>query len=301
MQLTQYARGVKTFKKSDILKDIVVQEGFLDSLSNTLKLGKSNDIDLTSIGRNWVLIKAMDRDIDNRGIQIDAVDLAATNLRYWGQLVKACGEEVRKMPDTLISGETLTIKQAAVLQVLDQCNFYCTFLTTLTEALLSIGLSDKDPANAVKNTADIQMLNKTWMYFNDLNVGIFNTLPDILKRLKNAPDVEIDESTIDILGKNKGELAFTPIPTKNAGAHVFLPMYWVKSMRMELDLARISSMTESNEQNAMKIEQLMNRRTGQNDVQLDRQIEIYQSRIIKNRSKIDDIYARYERKEPSHA
>lgn len=295
MQLVQYAKGIKTFNKNDILKEIEVQRGFLDNNLGTLRLVSSNNIDLEQLSEKWVVTKSiMDYAWKKHHIEGSLVDNLATLTPYWKKLLDEVESLVRKEKDNIIDGSTLTIRQANALMVLDYCNFYNTYASNLLEVLLSMALKDERAENSGVPKADLDLLNKTHNFFAEIYSQIYANFNKIIDRLKKAPDVEVDEMAIDVLSDGSGENGLKSFATRDLGVHNFSPVFWFKSVKMELDVKRIRNLRESNEMNAMKIEQLMNRKTGLNDPKLDRQIAAYQDRIIKNRADIERIEARYE-------
>lgn len=289
MQLVQYSGGVKTFNKADILKEINTQRGFQESVHNTLRLAHSNNIDLDKQAEAWAVTKSiMDKSWKKYHFQNDLVDSLSIIVPRWKLILDAVEKVIRGESDNVISGQTLTIRQANCLMVLDYSNFYCTYATQMLEVLLTLASGKTAPK------ADLEFLNNTREMFIDIFVMVYDRDDEIIKKILNGQDVEVDQTAIDVLSKGKGESAVVAMASRDASVHQFLPMYWFKTLRAEYDLSRIRSLRESSELSAMKIEQISNRMNGQVDPKLERQIEIHQNNIIKNRAKIESIEARYE-------
>ena len=81
---------------------------------------------------------------------------------------------------------------------------------------------------------------------------------------------------------------------KGFGIHNLNPLFWIGLGMKNINLMRIDNMRAKNQQHAMKISQAINRRDGSNDPQIDRTIEIYQEKIIKNEDAIERIIRSYD-------
>lgn len=294
MNILEYAKGVKSVKDIELIGTLsAVTIGLGDLKENTKKLGLV-DIDLDVLGERWVLTKSIMKGVKQDGsipgnvvftqmllLGADAAISTATQLQ----------DMVRKYNQKVWSGHTLTIRQTNILNTVEQLEFWYNYSNTLLDALITQHNQNIDPERYISK-ADARWLNGTKDFYVDVTKMLMKGSAHIVGVLKNMEDMEVDADTVDVLESNKG-LSSVQLSTRGFGIHTVNPVYWFDSIKEKVDLWRIDNMRRNNDTFAMKINQAVNKKNGQNDPQLDRQIEVYQEAIIKNRAKIADIIDSY--------
>lgn len=293
MDLVKYAKGVKSFNKSEILESILLQQGMLNSLTGMLTVGKNNEVSLESFADRWALTKGILRDINRRGSVFTVEGILDQGITASAFLLKKVEEYAKTLNDG-VDGRTLTVKQANMLSIIDMINFWTSYSIEMLSALTNMAYEAKDPEKSkYTEPEDLRFLNKTWSYYADLSHILCTEAQSVSRNFTRLSEVPVDETALDVLARNKGVQSVKAVPVRDFGVHQILPMFWYGKAKKEFDLRRIKSLTKTIEQHSMKLEQLMNRRGGAEDPKLDRQIEIYQNAIIKAKAAIEELDGRY--------
>ncbi len=293
MELIDYAKNIKTFKQSEVISSIQNQLAFINGIQDTLDLVKSNNIDLSRSLDNWAVTNQITKEIHR---------VLSPSMSYWELIKHNFGviqtvlnfilNEISTDKTKLYDGNSITIKQANYFNIIEMASFWVKYTNLVIDILLSMeNKEQKDATPAVVSKTDLAFVNKTRAYYSDLCIQFAEAPNTIIGHLKKMPDVPASENNIDVLMSSKGIDSVRAM--RGIAIHLLTPMFWIKELKMEWDIKSIKSYHEDNQYNAMKIEQLNNKRNGKIDTTLDFQISKYQDKIQKNRYEIEKIEARY--------
>jgi hypothetical protein len=292
MDIFSYTGKVKTFKDSEILSVLLAVEVAANDLYGSLELIKNNNIDLTKQIDSWVLAKTIKKLLDTRGKREDGI---TENMLFGITVVKALVPDLIKLVkgynEKLWDGNTLTVKQANILNLIEYLGFWLRYTRTIFDVLVTMNNEGVDPQKYL-NGVDYRWLMGTELFFKQFTGDLMMGARHIVQDLNKIPDVEISKSSLEVLEATEDE-ATTDLLKKGFGIHLVNPIFWISLGVARIQMRRIEQMRKNNETFAMKVSQAINKRNGTPDPQLDRQIEIYQEEIIKNEHAISEIEKDY--------
>lgn len=289
MNILNYVKNVKEIKKSDLQTSIRTEIGLVRQVQEIRQLMLTHGVDIDDKFQ-WTVPGSIMNNIHkfaNRQIKLShVVDGTAST---FVKVLEYLQSFVEKEKTSLWNSESLTIKQANALTLIEQISFW----TKYTQLLLDGIISEKyDPKKSGLTSADFSFLNKTLSYYVDISSMAFGTSEEIIKKFNELMDGQAEESSLEILESVRGVSAVSPFD-RGISIHHFTPIYWIENMMMNYDLYRLKKMKDDNLYFASKIAQIENRRNGENDPLIDSQINVYQERLIKNRATSDRIRAKY--------
>ena len=292
MDIFSYVGKVKTVKKNEILGSILNVKVAGEDLKAGLENLKSNNIDLSDHIENWVITKSLKKAVTAQGFRgDDLLGITLHNLASIDQLTTALTKAVNSYKENLWDGKLMTVKQANLLNVIEFLNFWIRYTRMVYDVLLTMNNQGVDPARYLQ-PIDLKFINGTASFYNNFSVDLLRGAASIMKNMENLPDIEITQTSLDVMETTGGKTQ-VDLLNKGFGIHLVLPMFWLGLGWSKIQGLRIEKMRRDNEYFAMKISQAINKRNGTNDPELDRRIEIYQDKIIRNDHTIAEIEADY--------
>ena len=289
MNILNYVKNVKEIKKNDLQASIRTELSLVRQVQEIRQLMITHKVDIDG-KLQWTVPTSIMNNIHkfaSRQIQLShVVDQGASS---FAKVLEHLQAFVEKEKTNLWNAESLTIKQANALTLIEQISFWSKYTQLLLDGIISEQYDSKKPC---LTSADLAFLNKTIGYYIDISAMTFNTSAEIIKQFDGLMDGQADESSIEILESIRGAGAVSPFD-RGIALHYFTPIYWIENMMMNYDLFRLKKMKDDNLYFASKIAQIENRRNGENDPLIDSQINVYQERLIKNRATADRIRAKY--------
>jgi hypothetical protein len=292
MDIFSYIGKVKAVKKNEILSAILNIKVAGDDLKAGLENLQSNDIDLSDQIEHWVITKSLKKAVTAQGFGgADLVGVSKHGLGAIDALTTELTKAVNSYKESLWDGHTMTVKQANLLNVIEYLNFWLRYTRMVYDVLLTMNNQKVDPTRYL-NGVDLRWINGTASFYNNFTIDLLRGAATIMKNMNDLPDIEVTQTSLDVMestgGKGKVDLL-----QKGFGIHLVNPLFWLGVGISKLQGVRIERMRRDNEYFAMKISQAINKRNGTNDPELDRRIEIYQDKIIRNDHTISEIEADY--------
>jgi len=295
MDILSYTGKVKTFTESELYGLLAAISVSVNDLLGNIDQLKANNMDgvINGIADEWYLTKAIHRYTQDKGFRGSSF---LHNLEFGLSAIKigvmAVEKMVRHYNTKVWDGKLVTLKQANILNLVEHFYFWGEYTSKILDVLLTIQLNKVDPAKYLSGH-DQKWLNGTQEFYKHFTVELLKGSKMMISTLEKVPDAEISEVSIDVLESTTGKSA-TDMVGKGFGIHNLNPLFWIGLGMKNINLARIDNMRAKNQQHAMKISQAINRRDGTNDPQIDRTIEIYQEKIIKNEHAIEQIIRSYD-------
>lgn len=292
MELLNYVSKIKQFKKDDLLTSVRDEKGIVAGLSDTLALIKSNGFDLETTASRWALTQGILKDIHRQlPASVKLMETIEYNVGSIDKLLDGLEDRVKKIKQNIIAAESVTIREANLLSLLDGVEHWSKFTDMLLSTLITMTSNKNNNTNELTKN-DLAFLNKTWGYYSFCSIQYFKGAATILADLDKLPDVAANETNVDVIQGSKG-VSGVSLAINGLMPHELNPKYWFDNFMVEVNLRRIKSLHESNKILAFKIEQANNKRNGVNDPNIDRQIEILQDKIIKNKAAEERIRGKY--------
>ena len=294
MNILDYAKGVKTVKDIELLGTLsTISVGLQDLIENLKKMDLSK-IDINPLADHWILTKAILKAVKGSDAIPGNMTLTEVLILCAESGVSTSNElklQVKKYNQKLWSGHTLTIPQANILNLIEHLEYWMNYSTTVVDVLLT-QVSSKTAPELYLSKADTRWLNVTKDLYVETTALLCRGSRHIIDNLKAMSELAVEDDVVDVVESSRGVGAIS-VAARGFGIHTVNPLYWYDSIKEKVDLYRIDNMRRSNEMFAMKINQAVNKKNGTNDPQMDRQIEVYQDAITKNRAKIDGIIESY--------
>lgn len=294
MDLFEYAKGVKTFKKSELVMKLTTLTVAANDLLANLERLEANKIDLGHVANQWAITKSVIRALEQsgyRGVQFNHAIKADAQCIV--ALVPGLTKMVQGFKGEVWDGKLLTLRQANLLNLLEHIEHWLRYTNTVYSVLLSLNNKKVSSGDSALDKADLKMVNGTLEFYKGTTQTLMKGARTILAGLEAVPDVEISETSIAVLeGTKEGFNA--DLLKQGFGVHQINPIYWYSLGKMNLNIARIEKMRRDNELFAGKISQAVNLKNGVNDAELDARIEEYQNEIIKNVNTIEMIERQYD-------
>ncbi|ASU03606.1 hypothetical protein RISINGSUN_64 [Erwinia phage vB_EamM_RisingSun] len=294
MNILDYAKRVKSVKDVELLGTLsTVTVGLQDLKENLKKMDLAN-IDISALGERWIVASSIMKGVKQDGsipgnmILTEMLDMGADSAISTAAELQVL---IKKYNQKVWSGHTLTIPQTNILNMIEHLEFWTNYSSMLVDVLLT-QYNQATAPDRYMTKADVRWINGTKDFYVDFSKQLMKGSRHIISILKSMDELEVEEDVVDVLESSKG-IKSVSVATRGFGIHNVNPLYWYDSIKEKVDLWRIDNMRRNNEMFAMKINQAINKKNGQNDPQLDRQIEVYQDEIIKNRAKIESIIESY--------
>lgn len=292
MDILEYVKNVKDFSLNEINTIIGTVEASASTLEDNLRMMKSSKVELSPNASQWFVPASILKSLASNGFRhnsieepvLFAVGVVKTVTTGLTKAVKDIGQNVW-------SGKVITMKQAMILNLLEHLQFWNRYSELLISTMLSATNEDKQPGELLSGF-DNKWLNGTKGFYETFTVTLMKGSRAMLERINDAPDLPVDENTIELL-EAAGDKNVTDVTQQNFGIHLITPVFWVSLAKSKIQLRRIENMRARNAQFSMKISQAINKKGGNPDPKLDRQIEIYQAEIAKNEAAIEAIEESY--------
>lgn len=288
MNILGYIKNVKEIKKNDLLASIRTEMDLLRQIQEIVQLMKTNKVKID--GSDWVVPVSVNKQMHKViSTSISTSTVIENGSASFMRVLDHLSKFVEKEKQNLWNGESLTIKQANVLTLLEQISFWSRYTELMLDGIISQQY-DKDKTPLTQ--ADMSFLNKTLSYYVDITVMVARGADGVINKFNELLDGQATEEDMEILEETHGVDSVSPFE-RGLSIHHFLPMYWIRNMVMNFDLFRLKSMDDKNKYYSMKIAQIAARQRGENDPMIDYQIGIYQDKIIKNRATAERIRSKY--------
>lgn len=296
MDILSYASKVKTVTTSELFTYIaeikVNSSGILANIDNI----KANNLTPDFLERSsaWVVTRSIEKAVADKGFRGSTM---LDNIQFGMNAISTSMEGVEKLikgyKEKVWDGKVMTLRQANILNFLEYSTFWIEYSSKLINVVLSLVLDKTDNANAYLNAHNTKWLSGTSEFYKHFTVELLKGSRNLVSTLEKIPDVEITDTSIDVLESTAGKNS-TDLLGKGFGIHHLTPVFWFGLAKKEVNLMRIDTMRKNNQTYAMKISQAINRRDGTNNPRIDREIEIYQDKIEKNEYAIEQIIKDYQ-------
>jgi len=292
MDIFSYIGKVKAVKKNEILSAILSIKVAGEDLKAGLENIEMNDIDLSDQAEHWVITRSLKKAVNSAGFRGgDLVGINKHGLGALDALTTELTKAVNSYKESLWDGKLMTVKQANLLNVIEYLNFWLRYTRMIYDVLLTMNNQGVEPERYLQ-PIDMKFINGTALFYNNFTVDLLRGASLIMKNMNNLPDIEITQTSLDVMESTGGKTQ-VDLLNKGFGVHLVNPMFWWGLGWSKIQGMRIEKMRRDNEYFAMKISQAINKRNGTNDPDLDRRIEIYQDKIIRNDHTIAEIEADY--------
>lgn len=222
--------------------------------------------------------------------QADFFDIISGSLRTLGMWLPKLRMRIEKDKTSVYDKEVLTFKQKGILDSVSSVNFYTRYATMVIDILLTQATEDI-PLQQYLTKLDFTFFNNTYKYFANLGIKFGDSVKSLEDMIENLSDEIYDGVSEEII---KAQLGIGGVSVqKNLAPHELNPLFWWKWAKMKRDVNAIINSHDQVDILAMKIARLEHRRNGTDNPELDRQIEVYQNEVIKNKAKIADIERKY--------
>jgi len=293
MDILSYVKGVKTFKKRELVDQITALGVVATDLTANITRMEANKIDLGHEINQWMITKSITRELDNVGFRgVGFQHAVKTSLTTVSALVLGLTKMVQSSKDEIWDGKLIDLRQANLLNLIEHLTHWVRYTGLVYDVLITMKNKGDREAEKTLAKADLRFINQTIEFYKGSTVMLLKGSRIILDNLMAIPEVEVSETSIAVMESTEGaEMA--SLIQQGFGIHQINPVFWYKLNKMNLNLARIDKARKDNEVFAMKITQAVNQKNGVDDADLDHQIEIYQDEIIKNVALIESIEKEY--------
>lgn len=280
--------------KIDVIAAIDKEGNYLQGLLDTIQLLGDNAANLQAaqayVQRNAVL-KGIENDLrkqlDSRSDLITAITYAVKQLITWTPKLK---DRIVKSKTSVYDVETINFREKGILDSVSAIGFFNRYASIVLDILITQAGKEVNMTTFLSKV-DIAFFTNTAKYFSHLVVRFSAPVKSLETMIDDLSDETYDATSEEIIRTQVGDKAVSV--QRNLAPHELNPLYWYKRQRMKKDIKSIIDANADIDMLAMKIARLNNRRTGQEDPALERQIEIYQDEMIKKHGKIAEIEARY--------
>lgn len=295
MDILSYTGKVKTFNEGELhtfMAGITVTTN--DLLANIENL-KANNLagEFDKAAESWHLTKGIHKYISDKGFRGSSLladfEFGLAAIKH---VMPGLEKMVRGYNTKVWDGKLVTLRQSNILNLLEYINYWLEYTSKVFDVCLTIHLNKTDPGKYL-SVHDQKWMQGTADFYKHFTVELMKGGRILLQTLEKIQDVEVSEVSLGVLEATTGK-GTTDMVGKGFGIHNLNPMFWIGLGMKNINLMRIDNMRARNQQHAMKISQAINRRDGTNDPQIDREIEIYQEKIIKNEHAIESIIKDYE-------
>ena len=294
MNIFEYVKGVKTFKKNELITKLTTLTVASNDLISNLERMVANKVDLSHEINQWVITKSIVRELDNNGYRgVGFVGATRGSCETIVSLVPGLTKRVNGYKDEVWDGKLLTLRQVNILNLMEHMEYWLKYTNMVYNVLLDLNNQSVTTPEKALDKADLKLVNGTLEFYKSVTLDLLKGSRRLLEGLDDLPDVEVNETSLAVLEATDPKAAPDYLK-RGFGVHLLNPKYWISLANMNLNIARIEKMRRDNELFAMKISKAVNMKNGVNDAEIDRQIEVLQDEIIKNVNTIETIERRYE-------
>ena len=292
MDAIEYSAGVQTFKEGDIISSLLNITVAATDLESNLARIRNSGVDLSAVSGQWIITKGLDKFLRAQGLAMDDLpQTISTGLSSIQALIPEVTKLIRGYNEKIWDGKMLTLKQVNILNLIEHLTFWIKYVRMIFDVLLTMNNKDLQPDQYLTKY-DTRWINGTELFFRQLTVELLKGSRVMLARLNAMADVEVSQNSLDVLETMEGG-AKVDLLKQGFGVHMVNPIFWFHLAWSKINIMRIEQMRRDNELFAMKISQAINKKGGNDDPRLEREIEIYQDEIIKNTLAIEQIEKKY--------
>ncbi|MGL5418664.1 MAG: hypothetical protein ACRDA9_04345 [Plesiomonas shigelloides] len=196
MNILNYVKNVKEIKKSDLQSSIRTEISLVRQVQEIRQLMVTHGVDIDDKFQ-WTVPTSIMNSVHkfaNRQIKLShVIDGGALT---FVKVLEHLQAFVEKEKTNLWNSESLTIKQANALTLIEQISFW----TKYTQLLLDGVISEKyDPKKSGLTSADFSFLNKTMGYYVDVCSLSFDGSEAVTRQFDNLMEGQAEESILEIL------------------------------------------------------------------------------------------------------
>jgi len=295
-EIREYAASVKNVSRKNILTLISTVDVAVHDIIDNLNRLEANGLLLTAESSQWALTKSIANNLAKAAQGYNASTPTLSTVKDIAEVVKYLTDYLKKQvssyKEELWAGETMSVRQVYLLSTVEQLDFWVRYSTKLIDVLLSMNSTSGFVLDKYLTKNELMFLNGSSAYYTNISATLLKGKSALIKEIDGIPEIDADDqNSMDIMlgmGGKKPDLA------RGFGIHYLNPKYWYDSVMREIDLLRIRSAQENNEYLAMKINQAINLKNGNNDASLDHRIEVYREKIVKNTGTINKIVDSYQ-------
>ena len=292
MDAIEYSAGVQTFKEGDIISSLLNITVAATDLESNLARIRNSGVDLSAVSGHWIITKGLDKFLRAQGLAMeDLPQTISTGLASIQALIPEVIKLIKGYNEKIWDGKMLTLKQVNILNLIEHLTFWIKYVRMIFDVLLTMNNKDLQPDQYLTKY-DTRWINGTELFFRQLTVELLKGSRVMLARLNAMADVEVSRNSLDVLESMEGG-AKVDLLKQGFGVHMVNPIFWFHLAWSKINIMRIENMRRDNELFAMKISQAINKKGGNEDPRLEREIEIYQDEIIKNTVAIEQIEKKY--------
>lgn len=280
--------------KADVIVAIDKEMGHVRGLLDTIQLLKDTPENYTlveSVINKNAVMKGVENDLrktlNSRPDLLPAIEFSLKQLDTWLPKLK---DRIIKSNTKIYDQETITFKEKGILDTVSSVNFFTRYAGMVFNIALTLANKEAN-ISSLLSKADWSFFNNTAKYFSILIVRFSQSIKELEEGIEDLSDETYDTMSEDILRGTVGDKAVTAL--RGLMPHELNPLYWWRLLKMKKDIKLIIDANEQMDMLAMKIARLNNRRSGVEDPEIDRQIEIYEDELLKRQGKIAQIEARY--------
>lgn len=281
--------------KLDVIIAIDTEAANVQGLSDSFALLKDSGPEVYALAVAAVQKNAVLKGIENDFRKtlgpsftlLDTIEDALGQLKLWLPKLRA---RIEKSPTKVYDKETISFKEKGILDTVSSLNFWNRYATMVLDIVLTQANKEEELRTALTKV-DLTFFNDTAKYFSRLTAKFCDSVKNLDTMIDNLSDELYDTMSEEIIAS---QLGFNSVSVqKNLAPHQVNPLYWWKNRQMKKAINTIRGNNESIDMLAMKIARLNNRRYGDENPDLERQIEVYQDAIIKKRAESMRIEAKY--------
>lgn len=282
--------------KADILagidKEITETQSLVDTISLITDSGTETLDKIEVYVEKNAVLKGIQSDLKKRlspqSELLPSIEYAAKLVVTWlPKLQKRISSSTTKVYDK----ETITFKEKGILEAISAIDFFNDYAMTVLDILLTQTNDPKEQLKSYLTKVDFNFFTDTAKYFSRLLIRYNSSVKELEKLIDNLTDELYDPQDESIISAQLGEGSVSL--NNNLAPHELNPLFWWRFGKMKRDIKKIQVNSERIDMLAMKIARINNKRDGTENPSLDRQIEVYQNEIIKNKAKIMEIEERY--------
>lgn len=293
MDLLTYVRGVKTFKKSQLIEKLDTVMVIARDLHGNIERLEANKIDLGHEINQWIISKSVLRFLESSGYRGVTFNHAMkTALMTVQAMVPVLSKLVKSDRNEVWDGKILNLRQANLLNIVEHTEHWLKFTGLVYDVLLTLHNKKVQAPESHLAKSDARWLNGTVEFYKTTTVELLKGSRILIQALEAVPEIDVTEGSLSVLEATETD-APIDMMKQGFGVHQLNPVFWISLGRMNYNLARIDKARRDNELFAMKISQAANLKNGTDDAQLDEQIAVYQDEIIKNVNLIEEIEKNY--------
>lgn len=289
MKISDYSKRVKTHKTSELLFMTTHIVTALEDLSNTLIRIEENHLGLEAKAAEWAISKSVTREV-SKVMRVNSrrpyADIISRILGTSAAICKELEAEISRSKEKIWNGNTLTFKQAAVLDTINALENWIDYTYLSFEVLIADGFGEH------LTKADHALLNGTLRYYTNISMEYAKGPAEWTKEFYKVADIVVSDETEAVV--ETSDKLITRMTSNNIGLHRLNPKFWYDLGRSRYDLGRLESLNRYNEQLNMMINLANTKKNGEEDAVLENQIKVYRDEININRAKQEEIISRYE-------